>query len=259
MQFINIIKRRAEEDDGKRAIILDTSALCTQRAMQIIEESSKVYLLTGTILEMDRLKHEKGIFGNNIRAISRKSREDSKSEKYICIAGYDKEDYQDHNIIEYCKKNKKVTLLTADNNLCNLAKAYNITYIFVEVEENTEENNKNTCEVKITDNSANITFYKNFIKYDKRENFYTCIKLERDSKLIELGEYQEGDILYAIKCSKRGKYMEVERYEIIKKYNNFEARILDTYQIKLMNEIFIPKLPEEITEEIVKSFKHYLC
>ena len=103
----------------EKVLVLDTSALETKETMKIIEKASKVVLLTGTIREMDKYKDAGGNLGDNIRTVSRKSREDEKSKKYICVAGYEKNHYQDDNIIEYCRKNKNAIILTNDNNLCN--------------------------------------------------------------------------------------------------------------------------------------------
>lgn len=119
----------------EKAIVLDVSALKSKRAMEIIEEATKVILLTGTIKELDKHKNARESFGSNIRTVSRKSREDEKSKKYVCVAGYEKNSYQDFNIIDYCKKNRNTIILTMDNDLCNMAKAYRIPYIFPEDEE----------------------------------------------------------------------------------------------------------------------------
>ena len=71
----------------EKAIVLDVSALKSKRAMEIIEEATKVILLTGTIKELDKYKNARESFGGNIRTVSRKSREDEKSKKYVCVAG----------------------------------------------------------------------------------------------------------------------------------------------------------------------------
>ena len=102
----------------------------TKKALEILEKATKVILLTGTIREMDKYKDAGGNLGDNIRIISRKSREDEESQKYICVTGYERNHYQDDNIIDYCKKNLNAIILTNDNNLCNMAKAYGIPYIF---------------------------------------------------------------------------------------------------------------------------------
>jgi hypothetical protein len=107
--------------------------------MQEIEKVSKVILLYTTIEEMDKYKNVKNTFGSNIREISRRSREDKKSEKYICVAGYKRHKYNDKNIIDYCRVHRETIIVTGDNNLCNFAKAYKINYIFLEPEKDSKE------------------------------------------------------------------------------------------------------------------------
>lgn len=128
MKFLRKVLEKLNKKE--KVIVLDTSALETKKALEILEKATKVILLTGTIREMDKYKDAGGNLGDNIRTISRKSREDEESKKYICVAGYERNNYQDDNIIDYCRKNKNAIILTNDNNLCNMAKAYGIPYIF---------------------------------------------------------------------------------------------------------------------------------
>lgn len=134
MNFFNKMKEllnSKKEETDERIYILDTCALNSSEAMQIIEQASKIIILTGIIEELDKNKYNSNKkFSENVCTICRKSREDQNSEKYVCVAGYDKHTYQDDNIIDYCKEHKNVTILTCDNNLCNKAKAYGIPYIF---------------------------------------------------------------------------------------------------------------------------------
>lgn len=128
MKFLRKVLEKLNKKE--KVIVLDTSALETKKALEILEKATKVILLTGTIREMDKYKDAGGNLGDNIRTVSRKSREDEESKKYICVAGYERNNYQDDNIIDYCRKNKNAIILTNDNNLCNMAKAYGIPYIF---------------------------------------------------------------------------------------------------------------------------------
>ena len=128
MKFLRKVLEKFKKKE--KVIVLDTSALETKKALEILEKATKVILLTGTIREMDKYKDAGGNLGDNIRIISRKSREDEESQKYICVTGYERNHYQDDNIIDYCKKNLNAIILTNDNNLCNMAKAYGIPYIF---------------------------------------------------------------------------------------------------------------------------------
>lgn len=134
-------RQQSKENKG-RTIILDACALKSQEAMKIIEEAEKVIVLTGTIAELDKHKNrgseeEK----KNIRTISRKIREDTKSKKYVCIAKYNKYRYNDDNIIDYCIWNEGAIILTCDNLLCAKAKAHGIEYIFPKVEERPRAHN----------------------------------------------------------------------------------------------------------------------
>lgn len=253
----------------KRTIILDTSALNSYKAMEIIEEEgTKVIILTGTILEMDNYKHYKGTFGNNLRTIARKCREDEKSEKFICVADYDEYSYQDRNIIEYCRKNKEVVILTSDNNLCNLAKAYNIPYMFIEAEIYEEDEQIEDCEeVKEVKEEEKeeikefvrqyIYFNENGIRFAPRRGFYTYLRLETEDGEIfdKLDTYKEGDFLYEILCSKRSKFIEITKFKIIKKDGKYFPEQLQKEEVHYMNEIFRLRLNEDIKNQIFDIFK----
>jgi len=275
-----------------RQIILDTSALQSSKSMEIMnDEKTKVILLTGTVLEMDKWKEAKGIFGNNVRAIARKSREDVNSERFVCVAGYEKYSYQDKNIIAYCKKNKKTTILTSDNNLCNLAKAHKISYIFLENEkhekdeiekpveekeeiiesitENTQENNveevigngskEDTIEEKEEKQvpiKKHITFHQKSIHVNSTLGFYTYSLLENEEGITEkLNDYKEGDFIYEILCSKKRPYMKIMKYKIIKNGYELDVEEIQKQEVYCMNEIFRTRFSDEVQEEILKIFK----
>lgn len=262
------IRRRQNNLTTKnRTVILDTSALNSYKAMEIIEEEgTKVILLTGTILEMDNYKHYKGTFGNNLRTIARKCREDEKSEKFVCISDYEEHSYQDKNIIEYCRKNKEVEILTSDNNLCNLAKAYGIKYLFIEAEaENDDEADvvDSTEEIEVQEEIKKqfvkqyIYFNENGIRFAPRKGLYTYLRLETDNGVSDkLDTYKEGDFLYEILCAKgRGKYIRITKFQIIKKDGNYFPEQLQKEEVHYMNEIFRLRLNEDIKNQIFDIFK----
>lgn len=271
MKLFKKIKRKKDNSTTKnRTIILDTSALNSYKAMEIIEEEgTEVIMLTGTILEMDNWKHKKGVFGNNVRKISKKSREDKESKKFICVADYDEYSYQDRNIIEYCRKNKEVIILTSDNNLCNIAKAYNIKYIFIEqdfeidkesdledaadVVDIVEEEEKFPKETK----RQYIYFHENGIRFAPRRGFYTYLRLETDNGVVydKLYNYKEGDFIYEILCSKKCKCIEIFKYEITKKDGKYSLKEDKKEEIRYMNEIFRLNFSDKIQNEILEIFK----
>lgn len=383
MQFLqniwkNFIGKTKKEE---RIFILDACALKTKQAIKKIEEASKVILLTGTIRELDKNKKGKDQYGKNICIISKASREDVKSEKYVCVDNYNKYDYQDDNIIDYCRNHKGVIILTADNNLCNMAKAYRIPYVFLDDEEiKEEEKRKNSrqnirgvtfqngelylskkennttfvlrnqkilqedsvCDVKLqlgdiiyllkskdeqiiiikyeieeikNSNYAHLSshikmdfselgkieekhlpkevknqiyllfqqdtkqkeviqneklerkeetisqevcFYRNNIYVVRKENYYTCAKVEREGKLINIRDYKVGDLLYLLKYNKKKRYLKVEVYEIVKKNNKYTIEQKNKCIIWYINEIYQTHFSEELKEEIRKFYLRQL-
>ena len=399
MKFFQKICEILKSKEKKRIIVLDASALEIQSSMQIIEQSYKVILLTGTIRELDNAKNKNNIYGVNARIIAKKSREDENSQKYICVAGYEKNSYQDDNIIDYCRKNRKTVILTNDNNLCNMAKAYHIPYIFAEDEEqNIKEketckkannikgavfldeklyilnnignrinfvyrNNENIqnnsvskvelqigdivyqaiskkdsvvvvkykvieisksnyasvcCHYKInlsetevlkdlllpekvkdeimalSEQSNNkkikvpqipnnkmtlkkenkekvkeskkeqkkqlqleILFLPNFIRVKYKKNYYITVKLEREGTLIDLKDYNSGDILYILKYDTSQICFEIEKHIIVFKDNKYESEKIEEQRIWYVNEIYKLNICEELKEEIRKLFLEY--
>lgn len=275
--FKNLIRKETKKD---RTIILDTSALNWPRSMEVIDEAEKVIILTGTIMEIDNLKTAGGMFGNNLRAIARKCREDQKSEKFICVADYEKHSYQDKNIIEYCKKNKKTTILTSDNNLCNLAKAYKIEYIFIQAEEKPEQVKEDVLDVKeavvveekeevsqVTEvkeavdveeskNKKYIHFNENSIYVDGQKGFYAYNFLETSEGINEkLNDFEEEDYLYEVLCSKKKQYMKIVQYKIIKNGDIYNSEQIKEEDVHCLNEIFRLKFSDEVIDQITKIFK----
>lgn len=273
--------RKKKQETTIRTIVLDTSALNSNKAMRILEEKDvRVILLTGIILEMDNWKHDKGVFGDNIKRLSRKCREDQKSKKYVCVSGYDKHSYQDKNIIEYCKDNPGVTIITADNNLCNLAKAFDIPYIYVEKEKEEKVKigetsksiqrhietqtpiqkkqliNKEESQKKKGNSYNTLYISERVIRFVPQKGFFTYIKVETQDGIVDdINSYKEGDSVYEILCSKKGNYMEINRYKIILINNFYKLRKIDNSKIYCMNEIFKTGFSEEIQDEILKIFK----
>ena len=272
MKFLRKVLDKLKRKEN--VIILDTSALETKETMKIIEEASKVILLTGTIREMDKYKDAGGNLGNNIRIISRKSREDKKSQKYICVAGYESNNYQDDNIIEYCRKNKNAIILTNDNNLCNMAKAYEIPYIFPEDEEvlleEKQKIKKKQNEPEIKDEGKKETklqekqyicqdvyFYHNSIRANAQKNHIKYVKVERDRKLIQIKDYQEGDVLYILDYNDKSKIIKVNVYNIEKVEGVYTAKKESENTIWYINEIFRSKFSEEMKDVIWKFYVKY--
>ena len=275
--FKNLIRKEAKKD---RTIILDTSALNWPRSMEVIDEAEKVIILTGTIMEIDNLKTAGGMFGNNLRAIARKCREDQKSEKFICVADYEKHSYQGKNIIEYCKKNKKTTILTSDNNLCNLAKAYKIEYIFIQAEEKPEQEKEEVKEAVVVEEMSeetapksieevvaveekedrkpkkHIHFNENGIYVDSQKGFYAYNFLETSEGINEkLNDFEEEDYLYEVLCSKKKQYMKIVQYKIIKNGDIYNSEQIKEEDVHCLNEIFRLKFSDEVIDQITKIFK----
>ena len=173
-------EKEEKKEKEKTVIVLDTSALQSQKGMQIVDVAERVVLLTGTIRELDKYKKDEGLFGTNIRIVSRRCREDLNQKKYICVEGYESSAYQDDNIIAYCKENRNAVILTADNNLCNLAKAYGITYIYVEPPEQTPQNEASK--------------HQEERKEEKKKEYKECkeVEDEEEHKLLEKRQYIKG-------------------------------------------------------------------
>ena len=371
MKWIRKLKELLKKRKEERPIVLDTCALETKQAMEIIEKASKVILLTGILDEMDKYKKEYGMLGINIREVLRKSREDKDSEKYVCVAGYDKHSYNDKNIIDYCRKHRRTIIVTADNNVCNYAKAYKIDYIFVEdvkkshtktqhekspkkekvIGQNVKgviykggklymtENKKNINflvfrdgknikddsnkqieiqegdfiymlkkdenEISVTHyevlrisqhnyakqiysnllhysdtdskkvesfpkevkeqllimfnksketKSKDLYFYNHWINPKRSKDYSVEVKLERDGKLINIQDYQEGDFIYLLKHNNTSKHIQVAIYKIINEDGNYEAEEIEQNQIYYINQIYRLDISAELQEAIREFF-----
>lgn len=280
----NLIGKETKKDN-RLTIILDTSALNSAKSMEVIEAAAKVVILTGTIDEIDNLKTAGGIFGNNLRAVARKSREDAESKKFVCVPGYEKYKYQDKNIVDFCKrrKNKKTTILTADNNLCNLAKAYHIEYIFMQPEDRTEQVKEKVEELKEevaekeevsdieevgtksevsvavkeeTKPKRHIYFKENGIYIDSQKCFEAYNFLETATGITEkLDNFDEGDFIYEVLCSRNNTYMKVIKYKIIKNDGKYDYQDVQVKEIWFINDIFRPGFSNEVEEKLLEIFR----
>jgi hypothetical protein len=281
MQILKkLLKPKSNKNNKERCIILDTSALESNNIMKVIQNASKVILLCTTIEEMDKYKKAQNLFGANIREISRRSQEDKKSEKYICVAGYKRNKYNDKNIIDYCRVHRETIIVTGDNNLCNFAKAYKINYIFLEPEKDSKEvkkPKKSTQKKKVIKKKKNIIeeekniikeekdiigkekvfFYNNYIRVCRYEKYHTEIRLERNNRLINIQDYQEGDYLYILRYNKIYKYVEITVMEIVLEKNKYKAHEKGEKQrVYYINEIYKLNFSEELKEEIKKILLH---
>ena len=282
----NLIGKETKKDN-RLTIILDTSALNSAKSMEVIEAAAKVVILTGTIDEIDNLKTAGGLFGNNLRAIARKSREDAESKKFVCVPGYEKYKYQDKNIVDFCKKrkNKKTTILTADNNLCNLAKAYHIEYIFMQPEDRTEQVKEKVEELKeevaekeeVRDvleaetksevpvsvaikeeirPKRHILFNENGIYISSQKCFEAYIFLETANGIADkLDNFDEGDFIYEVLCSRNNTYMKVMKYKIIKTDGKYDYQDVQVKEIWFINDIFRPGFSNEVEEKLLEIFR----
>ncbi len=268
----NIFKSLKKNKKRKQVIILDVCALKTQKAMDIIEESSKVVLLLGTISELDDNKKIVDPQGKNIRTILKASREDSESKKYLCVSGYEKYPYVDDNIIEYCRKNREVTILTCDNGLCNKAKAFGISYIFAEDEPKIYENNTknlNSTQANSINPKSELTTNKetekeqsllevelseNSIKILTKKGWYVHYVVVREKRIINSRNYQAGDELYIYKYNNKTKNMSILVYDIEKTNHGYMAYKRKEYPIRYINDIYVLNLPEELEEDIRKFY-----
>lgn len=279
-----MLNSKKEETEG-RIYILDTCALHSSESMQIIKEASKVIILTGTIKELDDHKNDGGSFGDNVRSISKASRIDQNGEKYECVAGYEKRTtdekyqcidgyekykYQDENIIDYCRKrkNRKVIILTCDNNLCNNAKAYRIPYYFPKRDDDkVKKKNRSERDKSIaSENTSNISIKKNYanteikdIKYMNGELYSIESNSPNTNFIIRSGKVinnnlnngiklEIGDSIFSVK-SKNEKVVivkciidEIQPSSYAHQVNNFTVEDITSLQKE--------NLPKEVEEKV---------
>lgn len=238
MKFLRKVLEKLNKKE--KVIVLDTSALETKKALEILEKATKVILLTGTIREMDKYKDAGGNLGDNIRTVSRKSREDEESKKYICVAGYERNNYQDDNIIDYCRKNKNAIILTNDNNLCNMAKAYGIPYIFPQ-----DEGLQNIKGIIMKDGNL-------YLSKGKGEKVAFVVRNgEIIQESLDYGiKLQVGDIIYKVKY--KDGFIMVFSCEIKNMESSKYAQYLFSLKIESgeLNKVKDNQLPRKVKEQI---------
>lgn len=252
---------KSKKQESERIYILDTCALKTRKSIEIIEEASKIILLTGTIRELDRYKKEKSLYGSNICIISKKSREDEKSEKYICVAGYEKYNYQDDNIIDYCRKHRDVTILTSDNNLCNMAKAYNISYIFLEEDEQEEKKLQNSQDKQNGLQNVKGVAYKDkglYLKNGVKGIIYLVIRKQEVLKNISGLKLQVGDIIYRIKYIDSRILLNKYKIVVIEKSNYAKHFFHIEFNCSSMEKIKEKNFPTEVKNAMISLLKEEL-
>lgn len=238
MKFLRKVLEKLNKKE--KVIVLDTSALETKKALEILEKATKVILLTGTIREMDKYKDAGGNLGDNIRTVSRKSREDEESKKYICVAGYERNNYQDDNIIDYCRKNKNAIILTNDNNLCNMAKAYGIPYIFPQ-----DEGLQNIKGIIMKDGNL-------YLSKGKGEKVAFVVRNgEIIQESLDYGiKLQVGDIIYKVKY--KDGFIMVFSCKIKNMESSKYAQYLFSLKIESgeLNKVKDNQLPRKVKEQI---------
>lgn len=285
MKFLKKMKEllnSKKEETEERIYILDTCALHSTEAMKIIEEASKVIILTGTIRELDKYKNDYRSFGDNIRAFCKKSRLDQNGEKYVCVSGYEKHDYreeetekyvvfdgyekyiyQDDNIIEYCRKHKNVIILTCDNNLCNMAKAYGIPYIFPKRDEEEMQAADNTRTIKEKEleakssqrvNIRGIVFENDnlYITNGDANRFYLVVRdgiyinaNSNKKKKLEVGDY-------VFKMKKKNENVIIVEYEIVEIISSMHAKEIRSTKVASVQgieELSEDRYPKEVKEK----------
>lgn len=238
MKFLRKVLEKFKKKE--KVIVLDTSALETKKALEILEKATKVILLTGTIREMDKYKDAGGNLGDNIRIISRKSREDEESQKYICVTGYEKNHYQDDNIIDYCKKNQNAIILTNDNNLCNMAKAYGIPYIFPQ-----DEGLQNIKGIIMKDGNL-------YLPKVKGEKIAFVVRNEEIiQESLDYGiKLQVEDIIYKVKY--KGNLINISSYKIRSmKHERYAKHIISlNIETHKLDNVKDSQLPEKVKKQI---------
>lgn len=239
MKFLRKVLEKFKKKE--KVIVLDTSALETKKALEILEKATKVILLTGTIREMDKYKDAGGNLGDNIRIISRKSREDEESQKYICVTGYERNHYQDDNIIDYCKKNLNAIILTNDNNLCNMAKAYGIPYIFPQ-----DEGLQNIKGIIMKDGNL-------YLPKGKGEKVAFVVRNgEIIQESLDYGiKLQVKDIIYKVKY--KGDLINISSYQIRNMEHKRYAKHIISLNIKTdeLDNVKDSQLPEKVKKQIL--------
>lgn len=255
--------RKKETSIEEQTIIIDTSALESKDAMQIINKAKKVILLSEIIDEMDKFKKQNNLFGFNIRELARRSRDDEAGRKYICVKGYGKHEYNDKNIIYYCRLHRNTVIVTADNCLCNHAKAYRIKYIFLECKKKKKEkvkSKKKKKECKIIRQQVKSVVYKENKLYFPTNQKHKNLFLLREGKIIQdtskkMVEIQLNDVIYEIKKSKEDIILLEYEIQIISKNNYAFCKEKEIVKASEINKVKEKNLPKEIVDSIYEFLK----
>ncbi len=266
-----------KEKNREQVIILDASALKTQKAMEFIEKAPKVIMIVGTIREIDKHKKDKTLYGKNIRTIFKASREDVEGQKYLCVSDYKKYSYEDDNIIEYCRHHKNTTILTCDNGLCSKAKAFNIPYIFPEDEQiNTEpissatsvaqkqekqqshsySENQSQKEVKkeYKTNSEEVFINSKGIYITPIKGCYINYVVTRENSIVNTSDYKVGDNIYVLRYHNAKKWMEVIIYDIVDKSVKLKAEMIKKHEIWCLNDIYRLRFSQDLEDKMRNFF-----
>lgn len=261
MNLKELLKSKIKQNKGQ-TIILDTSALESKMVMEVIQKATKVILLTGILDEMDKHKTECNLFGSNIREVSRKSREDVKSEKYICVAGYERYDYNDKNIIDYCRKHRKTVIVTCDNNLCNYAKAYQIKYIFFEKQKkeetqvsNVKKDKKKKKQKIVRQKVKGVSYEDGNLYLNTNRNPKNCF-LFREEKIVNNAlegkiELKLNDLIYLINLNQEGLTLTEYEIQVISEHNYAFCKTKQLIQSCESYDVKEKKFPEEVTKRVL--------
>lgn len=247
----------------KKIAVIDTSVMKYYSLIAILEENFEQIILTiPTIREMDRLKASKSSTAYNVRKILAKCAEDKESAKYIVKEIEQVDTYVDINIIEFLKKNnEKYCLLTSDNAMACICKAYGIEYFFPWEFQNTpeeiSENENETLQENSTEElqQENISVRKKSTlrnSYINDRNLYIDVpSYSRNIRYVifnEAGEEKRGygeevqlelnDIIYIITYKKEKDVFNIVQFEVVETESCTEnVAFLGTYHAKDAEEI----------------------
>lgn len=262
-------------------ILLDTSALLTEKGRDVIKKSKKDIILEATIQEIDNVfletlrKTKKDSMDNtNIKTISEYKSTIFKQSKFKKRYIDCEDKYCDTKILYYINSvalERRPTLLTADYNLASRADAYGFEYIFV-YKTKGEKSKKQSTEVQESDNKSKSTEIegranknqqtnsKEVIHGIKFEVKYNKITVNGCNKRAKTFFVKGTDSTLSIKKDER----KIENIDLIimllRQGGNREVRIIkikivnnqiekDEEIIKFVNEIYQSKVPKEIEEE----------
>lgn len=141
-----------EQKVSGTVLVVDCSALQVKESLKVINSYKTVVVSVETIEEMEKHKHEKSIFGKNIRRFLKMNAKDQDCNKFVVVETEKISEYPDNNIINYCK-GKDVILYTGDNGMASKAKAYGIRSIIAEIK---ICNKKKADKVEVAKNTESI-------------------------------------------------------------------------------------------------------